>query len=84
MNRIELALQQRKQSIRTANETELLTSIAYATTTRMIKKDSAKQYASNFISELEDGGIEVVKPECAIDSNWHFVLPDPEMIADED
>ncbi|VDG31501.1 tagatose-bisphosphate aldolase [Lactobacillus plantarum subsp. plantarum] [Lactiplantibacillus mudanjiangensis] len=84
MNRVELALQQRKQSILTANENELLTSIAYATTTKVVKKDSAKRYMSDFFGELSDGGITIVEPQHTIDHKWHFVLPDPGMITDED
>jgi len=84
MNRVELALQQRKQNILTANETELLTSIAYATTTKAIKPSGDKQYSSDFLSELLHNGIVIGKPNDADDGKWHFVLPDPGMITDED
>lgn len=84
MNRVELALQQRKQSILTANENELLTSIAYATTTGVIKKSNAKQYSSRFLGELRDNGIVIIKPKYAANSEWNFTLPDPGMIIDED
>ena len=84
MNRVELALQQRKQSILTMNENELLTSIAYATTTGVIKMSRAKQYSSRFLDELRDNGIVIIKPKYAANSEWNFTLPDPGMITDED
>ncbi|VDG25845.1 hypothetical protein [Lactiplantibacillus mudanjiangensis] len=83
MNRVELALQQRKQSILTANENELLTSIAYATTTGVIKKSNAKQYSSRFLGELRDNGIVIIKPKYAANSEWNFTLTDPGVLTDE-
>ncbi|VDG20653.1 tagatose-bisphosphate aldolase [Lactobacillus plantarum subsp. plantarum] [Lactiplantibacillus mudanjiangensis] len=75
MNRIEMALQQRKQNILTANENELLTSIAYATAVRVVKADGTKEYSKHFLDELENNGIEVFFPGSIEDDKWHFQLP---------